>query len=654
MKKANPVLLPYNLYRIKEIRGEEDVNIPRFFEDIFKFPKEELDFVPQDIKPSFHYRYFAKYLYYDNNGLKIQTVVVEKKYTCLTFLEDYVNYYAKCYTKYDKNCRRIHLFSADFDETTFQNMLYRGNNNDNKGNPHIDYWNSYLGCIVIKPLPKGIIGVTYLKTYDGDKSRNRHYTAINTQTINLYGTSLELNTMPFIEQDSNVGSCASAALWMAFQKTSELFHTQKPSPSEITLLAGTDSDNTGKIFPSRGLDIAQICKAINNNGLHSELRDKNNEEVLKDRSWFQGFVYAYLKAGIPILLGIEIECVGLHLITLNGYRFKFDNDKIAQEDFFYKSQFITKFYTHDDQTGPFSRLKFNKGNDEYFLRTSWWKENVDWSKSREEIVKYFKNEDNCYNCKPDCLIVPLDRKIKVSYEEVVDKVKIIKFLFSNFFFFNMSFKWDVFLIKSNTYKKQIKEQVKEKENLRELLHTSLPQYIWVTQACIHLDNEKHEEELIFDFIFDSVEMPYDGKPFFVNIYSESFRKNLSKFDVQIQKLFHNDIENTIYKLLVENSQIIKPEAKSNQQDKLIDADEIIQPIDVDVGEILQEDKTMNDALQYRTMNDISKLLGKLVTESDQQDKAIGDRKNKANKAIDDISDNLSDTVQKDLEGILNG
>ncbi|GHT30146.1 hypothetical protein AGMMS49574_08960 [Bacteroidia bacterium] len=545
----------YDLYQLGKVKDED---FPVFFENIFKFPENELNFIQQDIKPSFHYRYFSNYLFYDNNGLDVKTIVVEKDYTCLTFLEDYINYYAHCYTRYTKICRRIHLFKENFDEKQFQNMLYHGNESSYR-----KFWKSYLGCIVIKPLPKGIIGVTYLKTYDGDELRDRHYTAISPQIINLYGTSLELNTMPFIEQDSNVGSCASTALWMAFQKTSELFHTKKPSPSEITLLAGSDSYNTGKIFPSKGLELAQICRAIDNNGLHSELRYSENE--ITDRSWLQGFIYAYLKAEIPILLGIEIEDVGSHLITLNGYRFKFDTEKFSEEKFSYKSQYISKFYAHDDQTGPFSRLKFNKGTNEYFLRTSWWKANVDWSKSPQEIRNYFKEENNYYNCKPICLIVPLDRKIKIPYEEIIDKVKIIKYLFA--VFFDTSFIWDIFLIKSNTYKEQVKKRVKQKKNLQKLLYTSLPQYIWVAQAYV----DGYYEEPIFDFIFDSVEMPYDGKPFLSNIYSDSLKKCIDKSNVvQIQKLFSNNIENTAYKVFVETTEIMyELFRKKEKQDILV-------------------------------------------------------------------------------------
>jgi len=175
------------------------------------------------------------------------------------------------------------------------------------------------------------------------------------------------------------------------------------------------------------------------------------------------------------------------------------------------------------------------------------------------------------------------------------------------------------LIKSNTYKEQIKKQVKKKENLRELLHTSLPQYIWVAQAYIpYKENSEHKEELIFDFIFDSVEMPYDGKPFLANLYSESFKKCLPQFDIQIKKLFSDNIENTIYKLLVEKSQII--DLDNIDLDDILD--DILQDIDIDLDDI-SKDKTIDDVLQYKIMDDISKLR-KSNDKSNQQDKTIDD------------------------------
>jgi hypothetical protein len=600
---------PFILHNVTE------KDFPEKFEEVLLF--NDLGFKQIDVTQPYHFRYFSNYLCYDKNGLKAQTIIVEPEYTCLTYLEDFINYYAHCYTKYRKQCKRIHFFSEKITSTEFKEMVYRG-----YVEPYKKRWDSYLGCIVAKPLPKGIIGVTYMKKYNGDEERNRHYTAINQYPINLFGTTLRLDTMPYIEQDGIVGSCASTALWMAFQKTFNLFHTKKLSPSEITMLAGYDSDNTGKFFPSKGLEVSQICKAIYDNGLFSELRQSNSVCDLSDLTWIKSFIYAYLKMGIPILLGIEIEQVGYHLITLNGYRLSFSLEIDAPS---YISEFVSKFYAHDDQTGPFSRLKFINKNDEFVLQTSWWKENFEWKKAKfprskqaiEDINKYFRNDENYFTCKPCCLIVPIDRKIKVTFEDIVDKVEIMKYLFK--IFINLDFIWDVYLTKSNDYKEEVKNEVREESRLGNLLFSSLPQYIWVVKAYKTLNSFK-ERYLLFDFIFDSIEMPYDGKPFITNIYSDSFDELISNVDPQIQCLFKDTIDGSLYKDIIANTTRFEELLFEDEEDynvinnndiqKLLSV--IIQKLDsvsnIDSSDTVVDSSTKKEDSNVINNNDIQKLL----------------------------------------------
>ncbi|GHU90043.1 hypothetical protein FACS1894155_07870 [Bacteroidia bacterium] len=303
----------------------------------------------------------------ETNGLGIGTIIRENDYTCLNYLDDYANYYARCYTLYEKHCRRIHFFSETFQEEYFSNMLQ---------DPKHKTWKTYQGCMVIKPLPKGVFGITYLNTYQKQNAaKNRYYTCLSLKKINLFGHELEIETMPFKEQDGIVASCATTALWMAFQKTSELFNTKAPSLSEVTILAGDKTSNSGKIFPSKGLEVYQVCKAINNNGLISELRTD-----LANERYFKGYVYAYLKGNVPILLGLRFPSNEEHLVTINGYRFGQSSNEIK-----YISDKIERLYVHDDQIGPFTRLIINGNQNitikedgenisyDYDLTTSWWK-----------------------------------------------------------------------------------------------------------------------------------------------------------------------------------------------------------------------------------------------------------------------------------------
>ena len=182
-----------------------------FGKEFYNFLKVDSEkFIQRNIHKTHLFRYLLNYLKFHENGLQVKTIVKEYNYTCLNFLEDYANYYARCYTPYEKHCKRIHFFQETFDENVFfEEMLKNDNHN---------HWGTYVGCIVIKPLPSGIFGITYLRPYENSKEKNRHYTCLTKKTINLFGHDCPITTMPFKEQDGAVGACASTALWVAFQK----------------------------------------------------------------------------------------------------------------------------------------------------------------------------------------------------------------------------------------------------------------------------------------------------------------------------------------------------------------------------------------------------------------------------------------------------
>jgi len=507
MKKVKP----YDLINVTD----ED-----FGEKFYELIKSDSDaFIQKYIPKTFLFRYLLNYLKFEKNGLQIKTIIRENDYTCLNFLEDYANYYARCYTLYEKHCKRLHFFQETFTENVFLQMLR---------DPGHEIWEKYAGCMVIKPLPKGIFGITHLNTYEPKDERHkdeRHYVCLSEKTINLFGHDCKIKTMPFKEQDGKVASCATTALWMAFQKTSELFNTKAPSLSEVTILAGDDNSNSGKIFPSKGLEINQVCKAIYKNGLMSEFRTD-----LTSLRFFKGLVYAYLKGDIPVLLGLRLptddEC---HLVTVNGYRLSPENRTM------YASDKIIRFYAHDDQIGPFARLLINdngctvtndKGQEigyDYSLTTSWckkekqleWQNNV-FIKTSDSNNK--ENPDSFVQSTPECVIIPISPVIKVTYEDIFEQQSIVDYVLKSFIDIENELTWDIYINKSNDYKKWLlKEGIIGKEDSQriDILTTSLPQYIWIVQAWI-------EGALLFDFIYDTVELNMTGQPVAINVYNNDF------------------------------------------------------------------------------------------------------------------------------------
>jgi len=245
------------------------------------------------------------------------------------------------FCRLQQRCKRLHFFSTKFTQNEFQKNLNEGDPKTNTEFKKII--NSYLGFIVLKPLPQSKIGRTCLKVFS-DPAIPRHYTTTKTYQINLFGIDLSIESIAFQQQDQEVAACATTAIWVASQKTAEIFNSQLFSPSEIISLA-INSDHESRIFPASGLNIREICQAFRKIGLEIELLEVENLDLLEMKS----FIYAYLKYGIPIVLGFYIPNLGRHAVTITGYCF---NNKINGP---FMSDNIDKIYVHDDNIGPFAR-----------------------------------------------------------------------------------------------------------------------------------------------------------------------------------------------------------------------------------------------------------------------------------------------------------
>lgn len=421
-----------------------------------------------NLKKRPHFNYFSGYL--KNIGAK--TIIVENDYVSRAYLKDYSNYYSTCFQNYDRFCKRVHFFDKDFDVEKFEKELL---------DPKSKFLDTqYLGYIVIKPLPDSIIGPTLLKTYKKDNEGfTRHYPSCRDYKINLFGKQLSLCSLAYQEQDTVVAACASVAIWSAFHKTSIIFNTDLPSPSQITQRAGNSFNNYGRTFPNPGLDISQICKAIEKTGLVSEFiisdKFKSNVKLAKQ------LIYAYSKAGLPILLFLTFDDgnndVG-HLVTVNGFS-NTTETKEPTKDISLLADRISKFYAHDDQVGPFAKFIIEGG---------------------EVIQEEWKNEEGVQiTGRIYSVIIPIYKKIRIKFQDVFDNVSKIDLILFRSNIFSEEVEWDIYLIESNTYKNNIIHNPEIKiETKKKIVTSNYPKYIWVAKATILNIS-------LFDIIYDSTD-----------------------------------------------------------------------------------------------------------------------------------------------------
>jgi hypothetical protein len=441
---------------------------------------------PEVISLKNHFLYLKDYL--ASPDIDAKSIVIEDNYVSKDFLHDYTSYYALCFEPYPKICKRVHFFKNEFTKEELITALI------DTQNIIENFWDNYLGFIVVKPIPVTIIGYTVLKTYSSKQDFNeRNFWGIREYVVHFYGTEIKIKSLAFQEQDSVLAACATTAIWSMLNKAALDVHTVLKSPSQITKDAGNVSPDGSRLFPNRGLNLLQICQAIFNSGLVSEVKQpdyilKNNEGEPIDRfvssNYLKKILNAYSPIGIPIILVIRVPNGGdhgLHAITVSGFKQNAPQSIPPKTEISWLSDNIEKFYAHDDQWGPFSRVEFLN---EIELKTPW------------TVFDPDKQSTFVSN-----IVVPIYPKIRISYEDIQVIVlgidRILSFFFNNKNITDLV--WDIKIDLSENFKKKIKHSCLEQSDKISRLTQSLPRYLWIASCYI----ATHK---VFEFTFDATDV----------------------------------------------------------------------------------------------------------------------------------------------------
>jgi len=435
------------------------------------------------VQKKIHCVYFNNYF----NELSAKTIIVENSYVDRDFLEDYAAYYVRCFNPYKRFCSRLHFFNIPITKNKFDSML---NGRTKKKTYFKKFTESYLGFVVVKPLPETIIGRTCLKTYGSDNGR-RFYPIIRCNEVNLFGLNLRVKSLAFQEQDKVVAACATSALWSTFQGTGMMFQHPILSPVEITKAACDHMPLETRAIPNQGLSGHLIAHAIRNVNLEPYLVKTLDHEIL------QANIYAYCKMGIPLLLGIKLvdlskkddNEIGYHAVAVTGYSLGLDAPTPIIGGFLTRSAQIDKIYVHDDQVGPFSRMGLEPGD---ILSTS-----------------YIGEDGNIgsVGAIPWIIFIPLYHKIRIPLESI--RASVVDFdqwveIFRDPGLINLSHRlvWDIHLTTINKFKKSVLDSdytgIRDR---RDILLSKMPRFLWrATAFC--------GQEPVLDLLFDATDIEH--------------------------------------------------------------------------------------------------------------------------------------------------
>jgi len=222
-------------------------------------------------------------------------------------------------------------------------------------------------------------------------------------------------------------------------------------------------------------------------------------------------VYAHLRLGLPVVIGVEVETQGLHAITLTGYSLlgaRVNNQEVASgsKSAPFVGLRINEFYGHDDQIGPFSRLTVKPSvqpSHPVEFEGSW----KDHATGQPLAMR------------PLFLLVPVYNKIRVTFVDVQKWIERMWAVIGLIITDDSEFEWDLYLTTTNDLKTRIATSIPRHAKQSQVLLDQHPRFIW----CAAL---RYRGILLFELLADATDMER-SMPFYDLLWhDQTFRTSL--------------------------------------------------------------------------------------------------------------------------------
>lgn len=283
--------------------------------------------------------------------------ILELGYVDQDYRDEFATFYAGCFADISSLCDRVLFFSDPY--------------SDNVDLSVIEGLEGFLGYVVLRPLTHARIGRTVLAPAPGER---QSLTCLAKSHVHLLGHRFEVCGVPFMQQTTEVTSCAQIAIWSAARYMGLKHGLQYYTPAEVNDLA-TKSLRLQRTMPTDGLPPEAMAEALAAMGLgplvysprlveHDEAED---DDEAPDIEAHRDVVVRALASGFPPLIVIEEdEAEPYHAVTAIGVTWRDCLD--TPTPLANVGALVDSFVVNDDLVGPYSRMEFGEdGVDETTL-----------------------------------------------------------------------------------------------------------------------------------------------------------------------------------------------------------------------------------------------------------------------------------------------
>ena len=302
--------------------------------------------------------YLERYI----SELQAKIVLREPNYFDRDYLAEFASFYSVSSKGYPNICERLHFFS----EKVSRRTLIAASGGSPKAQKRLQ--DAYLGFIVKRPIPAAPLGRTVLKWYPDDfaETTPRVPASSRKNFVHIAGVELYVEGLAWQQQDSGVGACATVSLWSMLQSSAFDDHHAIPTTADITQAAHKRHSFGTRMFPSKGLNIIQVCEVINERDLvplitEGDVKDTHGRTIGFSKDRFASTCAAFIRSGYPVLIVGRLRTSGGeegHAICNVGFRSCIPSAGDPSIPDLAESN-IEFLYVHDDNLGPNVRVRID-------------------------------------------------------------------------------------------------------------------------------------------------------------------------------------------------------------------------------------------------------------------------------------------------------
>lgn len=468
--------------------------------------------------------------------------VLEHPYIDLDFLHGHAGFYDLGFPIHPISCARLHFFSGN--EALFDELVYECELGTNNAALKAKLDLEYCGYCVLRPTASYVVGRTAVRfdvrpvdewsgvipAMEAEKGGIPCLTAWEEHAAHLLNTRLTVQSPAFIQQDPNLGRCATASLWVATHLMAAKCGTHRFHYGTITRQAvgGGDSlHDTSVLYdpsdPEDGLTPFEIRRAFAETGANS-FASAPFPDATAVESYLKVTqdVYSFVESGYPVLffLGSETDGVAGHVVVAVGHlmpRITRLKEMLpvkplmarfgcsCSDRHFMVGNATRLYYVNDDAYGPYNRIEFGVPEEGLLAKVS--------KKGKEmRLHRGRRKEAFCLKA----VVTPIPAIVRTrSTEPLAELLRYFDWRYAGMHK-SCFFIWRSVLVEGPTFKLSVCSR-QYSNRLREwYASVHLPRYVWLFEVSIVSEEQVGEcfdprsrRQVDGEFLFDATTSSHD-------------------------------------------------------------------------------------------------------------------------------------------------